>query len=136
MSKETYKREYPELFDFNEQIKSICTLKAEIAIDPGVVFKNDRDVHIISALQGFATVSVAYCLVSNDVAVVAAQGEIWMVHEQSVMDWEPTPELEQRINTAATVMGFEEMVSLDFHCTDVEIISADPSYFPAPERVQ
>lgn len=136
MSKENFKREYLELFDFSEQIKSICNLKTGIEIDASVEFKNDREVHALTAMLGFDAVSVAYCLISDDVAVVAAQGEIWMVHEQSLTDWEPTPEQGQRINDAATIMGFEEMHSLDFHRTDVEIVPVDPSYFPAPDRLQ
>jgi len=127
MSKEDYKREYLELFDFSEQIRSICNLKTGIDIDPDVAFKNDREVHIVAALQDLATVSVAYCLIGDDVAVMAAQGEIWVVYNMNLGQYEPTPAEVQMLITAGEAMGFDlDAESINIVLAEVDVVQIAP----------
>ena len=128
--KEEYSREFEERFDFDEQLRAVCDMKTSVTIQENVVFNNDGLIHVFRGLRKdpirfYAEEAGAYCFISPEVCLMACRGLIWITHETSVDDYEPTPAEARAMKAAAAELGFSSIDAVAFHCAEISIVPAD-----------
>jgi hypothetical protein len=130
MTKDDYRRELEGLFDFDEQIRSVCDIKTNVTIQENVVLNDDGLIHVFYGLRKdplkfYVEETGAYCFINSDVCLMACRGLIWVTHEMYIDDYEPTPDEARAIKAAAAELGFDDMDTIDFHSAVVDVAAVD-----------
>jgi len=129
-TRDQYREEYLQLFDFDQQIRAVCEMKCKVTVAESITFESDGRVHPFHGLRKdpvhfFVEVEGQYCLIRADVCVMSCRGLIWAMCAMNIPDYEPTPVEVQAIEMAAFEMGCRDVDEIDFHVTTVDIVPRD-----------